>query len=116
MHWQFGPIRLIRISYYGIFALTESLLIDKRERERNLNSLAWISSILKLSGHNQMPNSPAVAPTGQASYNLQPYRKPYNGACINGIPRADQRIKAIATRIKVIPRPSEPREAYDIPY
>lgn len=25
MHWQFGPIRLIRISYYGIFALTESL-------------------------------------------------------------------------------------------
>ena len=25
MHWQFGLIRLIRISYYGIFALTESL-------------------------------------------------------------------------------------------
>lgn len=25
MHWQFGLIRLIRISYYGIFSLTESL-------------------------------------------------------------------------------------------
>lgn len=35
---------------------------------------------------------------------------------INGMTRADQRIKAIATRIKVIPTPSEPREAYDIPY
>jgi hypothetical protein len=59
--------------------------------------------------------------------------------CINGMTRADQGIKAIATRIKVIPTPSEPdrtewiipyltvayhtelnraepREAYDIPY
>lgn len=28
--------------------------------------------------------------------------------CINGMTRADQGIKAIATRIKVIPTPSEP--------
>lgn len=70
MHWQFGPIRLIRISYYGIFALTERRLWAGQPKTRGycqgsllsllscpknwLLDLLWVTNLIPLPGQNDL--------------------------------------------------------------